>query len=156
MKPFKSVHLLLVLAISILLTGCSAVKEASKESDFQAKKMTPPAGKSLLYVVRPSSLGFAVSFEVFIDEKYIGTTGGSRYIYAVVAPGKHLLKSSAENDAFLPLNAVADSTYFVRQNVSMGLLKARNELELLNPFEGRAAMMDCSLSSECVEIMPHK
>ena len=156
MRPFKFIHLFIIPAAIFFLTGCSAVKEATQDLDARAKQLTPPAGKSIVYVVRPSSLGSAVGFEVFIDSKYIGTTGGSRFIYAIVSPGKHIIKSSAENDSYLSLNAAADSMYYVRQNISMGFLKARNELELLNAIEGHLGVTECSLSSECVEIMGQK
>lgn len=152
MKHSKGTHLIPVLILSLLLVGCAAVKEASMELDTSAKRLKPPTGQSIIYVLRTSFLGFAVSFDVFLDNKYIGTTGGSRYIYTITSPGKHTLKSEAENDSFLDVNVLADSSYYVRQNVMMGFLKARNEIELLNPDEGRQALNECKLSSECVEI----
>ncbi len=152
MNRFRIIRSLCVLSIPFIFAACSAVKEASMELDTSARQLRPPAGKCIIYVLRTAVLGGAVSFDVSLDNTYIGTTGGSRYIYAITSPGKHTLKSEAENDSFLDIATSADSSYFVRQNVSMGFLKARNELELLNPAEGRQALGECKLSSECIEI----
>jgi hypothetical protein len=156
MKRIKTAYLLFFLSTGFLLAGCAAVEEATMQEDLSAKQLTPPAGQSLIYVLRTSSLGYAVGFDVSIDGQYVGTTGGSTYIFSIVSPGKHTLISSAENDAVLPLEVAADSVYYVRQEVSMGIWKARNSLQWLPSALGRHDLMGCRLSSKCVEIQKLK
>jgi len=135
----------------ILFLGCSAVPEADPKLDQAAKSFEAFAEEALVYVVRPSSLGTAVEIEVFVNEKFIGSTGGSRYLYTKLEPGRYVFRSEAENDSELVIKAEAGKIYYIEQDIGMGFLKARNELVLLNKLEGRAALQECSLSDTNVE-----
>jgi len=128
--------------------GCSAVGTMSPEADQGAKALKPPEGKALVYVVRPASLGLAVSMEVKCDDRSVGTTGGKRFVYTVVEPGEHLIRSKAENWSEVKLSAEAGKTYFLEQKVRMGFLAARNTLVLLEEAEGRQKLTQCTLSSD--------
>ena len=112
--------------------------------------MSAPDNKALVYIVRTSALGWQTEIEVFVNDKYIGTTGGSRYIYTILDPGKYVFKSAAENDSELILEVDAGKTYYLKQDISMGyLFGPRNELILLNETEGRSDLQECTLSAKC-------
>lgn len=134
-------------ALELAKVGGSAVELATKESDEAAKQIKPPEGKAIVYIIRPFGMK-VFRFDVYIDEKYIGATGVPTYIFSIVSPGEHTIKSVAENDSYLPLVVKPDTIYYVRQNELPGGWKPRNELRLLPP-QGRTELMNCRLSNEC-------
>jgi len=131
-----------------LVSGCSAVSQAPKEAGEQARNMTPPEGKALVYIVRPAAVGMAIGMPVTCDGVDVGKTGGRRFLYAVLDPGSHVFVSRAENKSELPIVLEAGKTYYLEQKVTMGLLKARNKLVRIEDAEGREKLLKCSLSSE--------
>ena len=91
-----------------------------------AQGFKPPAdGKAVVYFVRVTSLGFAVGFQYFDQDKYIGLFKGKSYFRYECDPGKHLLWASSENKEFLTADLKAGGTYVVIVDVAMGIGKAR-------------------------------
>lgn len=143
---------LFTLAFLLATTSVQAQKKASEDEDQEAKSLTPPADKALVYVYRPSSAGFAVRMEVTCDGKSLGSTKGNRYIYALLDPGTHTIKSKAENTAVLELKAEAGKTYYILQQVKMGGFQARTGLELIkDEKEARKKLDHCKLSGDTEE-----
>lgn len=141
-----------VLVISIFIMGC-AVQKATVEQDSKAKGLTPPAGKALVYIVRPSSVGFAVKFTVLCNNKYIGATGAQRFIYTIQDPGKYLFVGQAENKDELEITLEAGKTYYINQMPRLGVMMARNKLEVLNDTDGKEKLNECKLSADCAEVI---
>ncbi len=153
----RATRLMVVPAALLLLTslaGCSGVGKMPIQFDSYARHLDPPAEKALVYVVRPSSMGQTVRFTVTCDGDSIGATGGGRYIYTLQEPGAHLFVSKAENKSELPIVLEAGKTYYLEQQIKMGLLTARANLERLDDVEGREKLEKCSLSEEITEIPP--
>jgi hypothetical protein len=136
-------NVLLTVVFMAVLTGCGVTRQQMVKA---VENYTPPVTidaknpKSLVYVVRPDSMGGIVSFEVSIDKTVIGKTQGSQYIYFYLVPGDYKIISKAENTAYLQLSTEAGKTYFIRQYASMGFLFARNELGLVDDVEGKYAL----------------
>lgn len=147
MKQTKLIYILIF--ILFILHGCG-VQKASLATDIKSKQLTAPTGKGIVYIIRPNAYGFAVKFKVTCDENYIGSTFGKRFIYAVLDPGKHQIISKAENDADLEVNIEADKIYYIEQIPKMGLMMARNKLELLS-VGGKEKLTKCKLSLDCAE-----
>jgi hypothetical protein len=139
-----------IVAILVLLSGC-AVPKASIELENKAKGLSAPADKALIYIVRPDFLGSAIKFTVECDGTRIGATGGKRFIYTIQSPGKHKIVSRAENDAEIEVEVEAGKIYYVQQIPTMGVMKARNKLVLLNETEGKEKLGKSNLSTDCVE-----
>jgi hypothetical protein len=99
------------------------------------------AGKAMVYVVRPSSVGALIRFNVYVgeftDEFEAGSTRGNQHLYFTASPGELKVFSQAENKAEIPLVLKADSTYFIRQDAKMGIIMARNSLTLVDSVEGK-------------------
>lgn len=92
----------------------------------QAQGFQPPAeGKAVVYFVRVSSMGFAISFEYFDGDKYIGAFKGKNYMRYECEPGNHLLWASSENKEFITADLQAGGTYVVIVDIAMGIGKAR-------------------------------
>ena len=148
----NAARILIVVLISVLIVGCATmntVKPMPGEVDAKVKGLSPPAGKSLVYVVRPTLLGKPYGGYITSDDEVIGTTQGGMYVYAVLAPGEHKFKVTGhDNDPELVVNLEADKTYFIQQNVYPGLLKGITKLTMLSEEEGRKTLAECELSDQ--------
>lgn len=97
-----------------------------------AQGFTPPAdSNAVVYFVRVSNYGFAVSFEYFDNDKFIGVFKGKNYMRYECPAGERLLWASSEDKEFLKCNLKAGETYIVLVNIEMGAWKARIGLEPL-------------------------
>jgi hypothetical protein len=124
------------LAILVLgLAGCasSPTGEALKAeiASYQLPKL-PRGGTALVYVVRPSSIGTLVRFNVFLNDQApaseVGFTRGGQYIYFAVPPGEHKIYSKAENWAEAQIRAKPGDILFLQQDPRMGVVMSRNTL----------------------------
>jgi hypothetical protein len=101
----------------------------------------PREGQAMIYVVRSSPLGGAVRFNVHLNDKSddveMGYTRASQYIYFAVRPGRHVIYSKAENWAEIEISLAEGQVAFIRQDVEIGVLMARNNLSRLEDYEGR-------------------
>ena len=92
----------------------------------------PSEGKSLVYFVRTSGMGFAINFKYFDGEKYLGKFNYGKYMAYECEPGKHVFWAAAENKSVLEAELEAGKVYIINAEVRMGILYA--EVELL-PFD---------------------
>lgn len=140
----KIMPYLFLLMFASLLTGCVTIptreEMSAAVSGYELPKQTD-GEYALLYVVRPSGFGAVIRFNVFLDDKEdsseMGYTRGGQYIYFYVTPGKHKILSKAENWAEFDIDAKPKETVFLKQNVEMGFIIARNSIEQLQEVEGK-------------------
>jgi hypothetical protein len=134
----------LIPILYLCFLGCASLP-SNEEIDnsiigFELPKV-PSEGNAMVYIVRPSQLGFAIKFNVFVDEKkaesLMGSTTGGQYIYFEIQPGNHLILSQAENLAQCNLLSEANGIYFLEQVPAMGILFARNDLQVVKDNAGR-------------------
>ncbi len=92
----------------------------------------PTEGKSVVYFVRVSGYGGAVSFEYFHQDKYIGVFKGKNYMRYECEPGEQLFWASSENKEFITADLKEGGTYIVIVNIIMGAWKARVGLSPLS------------------------
>ena len=90
-------------------------------------------------------MGAAVKMDVELDGKLVGQTVAKSYFALEVPPGKHTLISKAENDSVLDVIAEAGKNYFVWQEVKMGLMYARNKLQLVDEAIGKVGVAESKL-----------
>lgn len=141
-----------VLTVAALAAGspAGAADEKKEPDDDEYVVFTDdhPLGEvkpdqALLYVVRPTSIGYAIKSFFFIDDTIVGVNRGSSYFYIDVTPGKHVLWSKSENTDALEATFEAGGTYYVQQQVQMGGFRARTKLLMLGDEEGKAALAKC-------------
>lgn len=95
-------------------------------STLYAQGFQPPAeGKAVVYFTRVSSFGFAISFEYFHEDQYIGIFKGKNYLRYECDPGTHLFWASSENKEFITAELEAGGSYIVIVDIIMGIGKAR-------------------------------
>jgi len=144
MKNRRNFAAIACAAALMALTGCASLpsQEVMKAevASFQLPKQ-PDADKAMVYVVRPSSMGTLIRFNVFVDNQEapseVGYTRGSQYIYFQVTPGEHKIYSKAENWAEVSLTAKAGDVFFIQQEPAMGVIMARNNIFKIDDVPGK-------------------
>ena len=146
-----------VLSIA-LLYGCAlAPSMENMQAEVAQYSLPKPAvsDKGLVYVVRPSNVGMMVRFNVFLDDKEadseMGYNRGNQYIYFYVSPGQHVISSKAENWADMPVVVKAGEVIYLKQEVEVGVMMARNSLKVLSDVEGRYLVKDAALGTVAKE-----
>ena len=124
-------------------------KDDQDEEGFVQFSKDHPLGevapdKALVYVVRPTSVGFAIKSWLLCDDQVLGVNKGSSYFFAHVDPGKHVFWSKSENVDALELEVEAGKTYYLHQHVRLGGLKARTKLEVLDEADGQERLAKCA------------
>ena len=139
---FKQI-LIAVIGFTFLI-GCASLPPAEKMredvADFELPKL-PAEGKAIVYIVRPSSVGSLIRFNVFVDDKEpeseMGFTRGKQYIHFNLEPGDHQILSKAENWAEINVTANAGDIIYIQQDAQMGLIMARNSVIKIQDYEGK-------------------
>lgn len=93
----------------------------------------PSEGKSIVYFVRSSAMGFLINFKYFDGEKYLGKFNYGEYMVYQCEPGKHIFWSRSENTDFIEADLEAGKIYIVDSEAQMGAIKAGVELIPFNP-----------------------
>ena len=126
--------------------GCGA--EKSQEAQLITTPTPSPnivtsGPQATLYIIRTMEPGFAVPFKVNVDGKYIGDTQGNKCLMVKIDPGTHQIESKAENLSTLSLTTEPGQVYYVKQQSMMGVMYARNKLEILDSEKGQKALSNC-------------
>jgi hypothetical protein len=136
------------IAVIFVITACSTSKTVTQNTNDKYKTLTPPEGKAIVYIVRPSVVGTIVPFKVSCNDSLIGSTTGNKYLFVVLESNTYKFVSKAENDSELELKVEPEKTYYIEQKPKMGIVMARNELILLNNEEGEQKLTNCSISTK--------
>lgn len=120
LRVLKSSLLLVVLAI--VLCSCAGTSRYMVASEPVVK---PEEGKALVYVFRPSGMGFAINFQIWDGDKFIGLSQAKSYFQYMADPGKHTFMAIAENKAFIEADLEAGKEYYLTTGPRVGGWKAR-------------------------------
>jgi hypothetical protein len=136
----------IVLPLAVLAFACASVPLAPPEADAQAKRFqAPPPGHANLYVYRNEGFGGAVRMSVNLDGAALGDTAAKTYLYTPIPAGTHTVVSKSENDSTAIIEARAGESYFVWQEVKMGLWSARSALQMVTEDRGREGVLECKM-----------
>jgi hypothetical protein len=136
---------LILLLLTLLLTGCATTSMASLDQDAKAKEFTPSQDKASLYIYRNEIMGAGVHMDVDLNGKKIGETVAQSYFELNLNPGVYNIVSHAENDSELSMTLEAGKNYFVWQETKMGFLYARNKLQQVDDATGRAGVKESKM-----------
>jgi hypothetical protein len=134
-----------IIAVVVLaVAGCATAPTPeimrAETANYQLPQ-SPDANSALVYVVRPSPIGGLIRFNVFLGDQQehseMGFTRGSQYIYFAVPPGEHKIYSKAENWAEVAISVKAGQVIFLQQDATMGLIMARNNLSMVEDYQGK-------------------
>lgn len=112
----------ILIVLIFLIAGCAG------SSQYMAKATPvtgPSAGKALVYFMRPSGLGFAINFQIWDGDKFIGLSQAKSYFGYQCNPGKHLFVGIAENKRGIDAELEAGKSYYIITQVRMGGWRAR-------------------------------
>jgi len=150
---------ILILVLSFL-SGCSYYTTQRKVYSYvvsrEAIRISPPEGKSIIYVMQPFNhlVREDVASKIYMDDKYIGSVGNHSYVYAIVEPGKHKIKVKS----LLPLEGTKKiiftkpgEKYFIEQVRLIGPLPSVGCLLFEEDvYSGEQELSTCNLSEDCV------
>lgn len=141
---------LLIIFLSNCVSTVSHDRMIKETAEYELPK-SPENGNALVYVVRPSMIGTLVRFNVFLDDKNddseMGYNRGNQYIFFSVKPGQHKIYSKAETWDEIDLNVESGKVYFLQQSAKMGIIMARNKLDLLDEVRGKYHVKNSKLGT---------
>jgi hypothetical protein len=129
-----------------LACGPSDVHQSVRTEKGPQTLPEQPADKALIYVIRPTHLGALIQTKLAVDKKWVGINRANNYFYFTLEPGTHYFCSQAENHALLSVVVEAGKTYYLQQKIRMGIMKAQNDMQLLDAEEGKKGLAKCKLS----------
>ena len=130
-------------ALLALLAGCASVPMSSMLDDAKGKSFAVAPGKANIYVYLNETFGAAIPMTVSLNGRVAGQSAAQTYFLFEVDPGVHDVGSIAENTVIHKLIAQAGNSYFVWQEVKMGLWMARSELRQVDEATGRKGVAEC-------------
>ena len=123
------------------LTGCASAHQyvplPNQDVDVEQVAL------SRVYVLRPSTLGAALKLTIRDEIRDVGKTGAKSFLCWERRPGQATIIGEAENRSSVLLDLEAGKRYYVKQGIRMGVMMARNELEVLDDEEGRRLLSKC-------------
>ncbi|KAF0812955.1 hypothetical protein IGB42_02350 [Andreprevotia sp. IGB-42] len=144
MKKIKWASALIALVAVSLFSGCASFPAAKESADKAAKEFKAAPGKANIYVYRNETLGAALSMPVALDGKAAGKTGPMSFFAFEVEPGKHQLFSEA-GESRLEVNTEAGQSYYVWQEVKMGLMVGGSKLQIVDAAVGQKGVLACKM-----------
>jgi hypothetical protein len=124
-----------------MVVGCASTKQHVKMPNLTVP--IEDAAKARIYVIRPATMGGAVSMSVRDGERAIGDTGPSSFLCWEREPGMATIVSKAENEAKVDLTVESGKTYYLLQSVKMGMMMARCSLEVIDETRGKQLLKGC-------------
>jgi hypothetical protein len=146
----------LVVGVVCVALLSSSMAVAGDDNDFAVREKTvvrPEVlpDKASVFVLRPAKLGMAIRMWAFADDTVLGLTKGDTYAHAYLEPGEYTFWSRAENVSAVKQVVEAGKTYYFKQKVKMGGLKARVSVEFLSESEGLEVLEKCASFSTLTE-----
>lgn len=141
----KSIYTLAILGFILMLSGCASVQKESLAVSSKAKQFTPEKELANIYLYRNEVFGGAIRMNVTVDSKLAGATGPMTFFNWKLEPGKHVFKSLTENTAVLTLDVDAGKSYFIWQEVKMGMWAAGSQLHEVTYDTGKEAVLNCDM-----------
>jgi hypothetical protein len=131
---------------SALLAGCASAPLASKAEDDDARTMTVPEGKALVYVYRPGLVAALSRFETWVNGHLVGEIAVRSYYAVVLEPGKVRVDFPFGNSAAtVRFQANAGKRYSVLQGLDRIVLVDRAVLTLTGEGEQAGVPEGCRL-----------
>ena len=139
MKGIKNLAWVL---IALVLTGCVARTKQFAPMPDQSQTVDNPE-YARIYVIRPSSLGFAEKFIIGDGQVKIGNLGAESYLCWERPAGETELIGYCTNIFPLNLTMEKNKVYYILAEVYAVGFNACVELFQLTPEEGQIALQDC-------------
>ncbi len=148
-------NFVVVAVCAVLMAPALAFAGDKEDYAIREKKVVRPdvlPDKASVYIVRPAKVGMAIRMWAFADDTALGLTKGDTYAHAYLDPGEYTFWSRAENVSAIKQTVEAGKTYYFKQKVKMGGLKARVSVEFLGDTEGEEELDKCASFSILTDV----
>jgi hypothetical protein len=129
-----------IIFLSQFFIGCAATHMLVTE---KKPELSADPNAATLIIIRDMFLGKGIVVWNYVDGKLIGETKGYTYFISKVQPGKHYLIAESENVTTVQMDFKPNKNYYLRQDIWMGIMRARTGYSVYNPDEAAAAMKKC-------------
>ena len=139
----------LLLAVTLVVSGCATVEMAPSNSSSQSKEFNAPSqGKAGIYIYRDSFMGKMLKKDIWINGKCLGESGPDVFFYTEVEGGRtHKIETESEfSPNAMTLTAEPGQKYFIRQYTKVGLLVEGANLERVSEARGKAAIAKLNMA----------
>jgi hypothetical protein len=131
-----------MLVMSLLQFGCASTPAPDPLQDTIQKPYAVAPENASLYIYRKQSATADMRMDVRLDGTPLGHTDAMTYLHTPVAPGKHVISSSAENTDRLEVEIEAGATVYLRQEVESWAESPQVRFYLAGEEEGRSGVME--------------
>jgi hypothetical protein len=138
----KIKFLLFLPIVAFLFTGCSSTQQFVRFPD--QSKIVEDSTKGRIYVMRPATVGAAISMDVADDGKIVGSTGSHGFLCWEREPGDVVISSKAENTSAVKVIVEAGKVNYIFQHMELGWVSARNRLDIISEDEGKKILKECN------------
>lgn len=135
----------LLLTSVLVFAGCASTPKGDPMVDSKAKNFRTNPNGAYLYVYRNETMGFLYKMDVIVDNQLLGSNGAKNYMWIDLQPGLHKISSVAENTSVVEINVKPGKNYYVWQEVKMGIMSARTNVQQVDEATGQAGVNECSL-----------
>jgi hypothetical protein len=116
----------------------------------------PSPGKAVIYIYRVTDYGFAINFEYFNNDKFIGAFKGKNYMRYECDPGQQLIWISSENKEFIECDLKEGGTYMILVYLYPGVMKARMESSPITSTDERFQAAKDFIMKEAPVVTPQE
>jgi hypothetical protein len=120
-----------VLSVAALTLG--GVLFVCPVQNLAAEPPTPDDTSAVVYFLRPSAFGKAVSFALWDGEDVIGVVKGKQHIAYKTTPGTHYFLIHAQNWEIIKAELAAGKTYYIVVRPVMGFTSAAVNMTVEDP-----------------------
>ena len=131
------------------LAACASVPQGDAQQDGINKTFMPKPGVAGIYIYRNDGIGGFTKTDVSVDGKSIGQIANKTYLYAEVAPGRHVVSGRTKEVSIggVEINALPGKLYYVKQTSKDGLLAVGSTLSQVDAIEAQHDIKRTSLAA---------
>jgi len=150
--PIQLLTIVSVLVISLIQVGCASAPAGDPPQAAPPEPYSVAPQNAELFIYRNRSDGPDVRVVILVDSTPLGQTDSMTYLYTPVAPGKHVITSTAANTDKLQVDIEAGTSVYVRQEVEVWAESPEVRFYLMRQEEGRSGILACNLAMSQVTI----
>ena len=128
---------IMIILSMLVVSGCTPRHMIKVAGCPDLRTIRPPAGKAALVIAETSSYENYdwednPDIHNYLDRKFIGTIRSFSFSVTTVDPGEHYVTSNGENNGTILLNFKPGTTYYLKQERSMGFSLPRTRYIQVN------------------------
>jgi len=138
-----------LMACAVLgLAACASVPPGDAQMDGTLKTFMPKSQMAGIYIYRNEGISTMGKMDVSVDGKSIGQIADKTYLYAEVAPGRHIVTGRKGDSSIggVEINASPGRLYYVKQASKEGWFNVGSTLSQVDAIEAQRDIKRSSLA----------